>query len=221
MCFSMPPGATAASNKIPAALHGFESVCRFWDARANTSSAKIQPGECYVTARDEMLVTVLGSCIAACIRDPVLGVGGMNHFMLPEQATGHAITRTSLNEPLLCYGNWAMEHLINSILKQGGKRERLEVKLFGGARVLANMVSTDVGQRNIEFIRSFLENDGIRVAAQDLGGDYPRKIIYFPHSGRARMKKLILNNSVGLISQEKAYLDRLKANSNISNVELF
>lgn len=184
-------------------------------------AVKLQPGECYVTKNDEMLVTVLGSCIAACIRDPVAGVGGMNHFMLPEQAVGHEITRSSLNNPELCYGNWAMEHLINSIIKCGGMRNRLEIKLFGGGRVLANMVRMDIGQRNIEFVESFLANDELPVIAKDLGGNYPRKILYFAATGQAKMKKMGIASDANLVKQEKAYLDSLATKPSAGDVELF
>lgn len=210
-----------ADARLKPALPGFTNVYRYWDARFAKVAVKLQPGECYVTKNDEMLVTVLGSCIAACIRDPVAGVGGMNHFMLPEQAVGHEITRSSLNNPELCYGNWAMEHLINSIIKCGGMRNRLEIKLFGGGRVLANMVRMDIGQRNIEFVESFLANDELPVVAKDLGGNYPRKILYFAATGQAKMKKMGIASDVNLVKQEKAYLDSLATKPSAGDVELF
>lgn len=208
-------------DRVKPALPGFGNVYRYWDSRFGKVAAKVQPGECYVTKYDEMLVTVLGSCIAACIRDPVAGVGGMNHFMLPVQASGHEITRSSLSNPELCYGNWAMEHLINSIIKCGGRRERLEIKLFGGAKVLANMVKMDIGQRNVEFARNFLANDELAVLSEDLGGDYPRKILYFAEGGNVKMKKLRIAGESTLVREEKAYLDSLTVKPSSGDVELF
>lgn len=207
--------------RIKPALPGFRDIDRYWDSRFQTVAVKVQPGECYVTKYDEMLVTVLGSCIAACIKDPVAGVGGMNHFMLPAQASGHEITRSSLSNPELCYGNWAMEYLINSIVKCGGMRHRLEIKLFGGAKVLANMVKMDIGQRNVEFVESFLANDELAVQGKDLGGDYPRKILYFPATGKVKMKKLRTSVATELVREEKAYLDSLTKKNNSGGVELF
>ncbi len=150
---------------------------------------KILPGEYYVTKADEAVSTVLGSCISACVRDPKIGVGRMNHFMLPEDKS---VGPNNWLDPAVGlatrYGSYAMESLINDLLKLGATRERLEVKLFGGGRILSGM--TDVGQRNIDFIKSWVQLEGLRVAAEDMGGNQPRKVIYFPASGRCKLRKL-------------------------------
>jgi chemotaxis protein CheD len=146
---------------------------------------RIGPGEHYVTRRpDEQILTVLGSCVAACIRDPLAGVGGMNHFMLPESATG-AWGDASAN---MRYGNFAMERLINDILSCGGHRARLEVKIFGGAAMVAN--GAGVGHRNAEFVEAYLAAEGMAVAARHLRGAHARRIEYVPHSGRVRMLEI-------------------------------
>jgi chemotaxis protein CheD len=133
-------------------------------------------GDTYVTSNpEEVLTTILGSCIATCIRDPLAGVGGMNHFLLPDGAAG---------DRQRCYGVNAMELLINDILKRGGERSRLEAKLFGGANVVAAL--TDVGSRNAAFARQFLSDEGIPVVGGDVGGALARRIQYIPASGRAR-----------------------------------
>lgn len=208
-------------NRLPRPIAGFETINRYWDRRLNLPAAKIMPGECYVSAQGELIGTVLGSCVAACIRDKVIGVGGMNHFMLPVQNSDRAIERRSISNAELCYGNWAMEYLINSILKQGGKRENLEVKVFGGGRVLANMTQMDIGQRNIDFVLEYLKRDGLRVAAKDLGSNYPRKILYFSDTGAVKMKRLrtLANDTVQ--RREKAYLDALVAQPKAGDIELF
>ena len=136
------------SRKLPPVLQGFEGIKRYWDNATSISSAKLMPGEVYVSGRDEMIMTVLGSCVSACIRNPKTNVGGMNHFMLPQKAT----SASTLNSDSTAarYGNWAMEVLINEILKYGGNKSELEVKLFGGGKVLDNL-TVDIGKRNIDF----------------------------------------------------------------------
>ncbi|PCH59983.1 MAG: chemotaxis protein CheD [Gammaproteobacteria bacterium] len=179
----------------PPVLLGFEHINRYWDRQHATHAAKILPGEYYVTRVNELITTVLGSCISVCIRDPANKVGGMNHFMLP-QATAHAQSKAIDTSAAARYGNVAMEYLINSILKYGGRRENLEFKIFGGGRILAQM--TDVGDRNIAFIKHYFRTEGFKVAGHDTGDIYPRKVIYNPITGKASIKKLrsIHNNTI-------------------------
>lgn len=200
---------------------GFEHINRYWDRRIDGAAAKILPGQCYVSASGEMIVTVLGSCIAACIRDPVLGIGGMNHFMLPVQTGERGIQRNNSINPALCYGNWAMEFLINAILKMGGKKERLEIKLFGGGRVLSGMTNIDIGKRNIAFVIDYLNRDGLAIAAQDLAGDYPRKIRYFPDTGAVKMRRLRAVANDTIQKRERDYLDSMINKPQSGGVELF
>lgn len=136
-------------------------------------------GECVVTGeREATLTTVLGSCVAACMRDPVLGVGGMNHFLLPGEGE-----RSRLNEAER-FGVYLMELLVNGLLKRGARRENLEVKLFGGARTVQGF--TDIGAKNIEFARRFLDNEGLTYAGGSVGGDQGRRLEYQPATGKAR-----------------------------------
>jgi len=201
----------------PPVLAGFQQINRYWDQRMNVWAAKILPGELYVSLHGEMVSTVLGSCVSACIRDCVIGIGGMNHFMLPAEAEhSHAWGGGALTTR---YGNWAMESLINEILKRGGKRGYLEVKLFGGGAVLENM--TDIGARNIEFVRHFLADEGLRVVAEDLGGKLPRKVLYFPDTGAVRVRRLNEVKSETLFSREKAYAAKVSSTSTDGSVELF
>jgi chemotaxis protein CheD len=129
-----------------------------------------------------VLATVLGSCVAACLRDPEVGVGGMNHFLLPGDESA---ARSGEAER---YGVHLMELLVNGLLKKGARRDRLECKLFGGARMMEGL--SDIGARNAAFARRFLQNEGIRVVAENLGGDRGRRIEYSPVSGRARQSLL-------------------------------
>jgi chemotaxis protein CheD len=179
----------AAPVEPIAMLPAFAHMTRTWDPENERWSVKILPGEYYVTKGDEAVTTVLGSCISACVRDPGANVGGMNHFMLPEDKS---VGPNNWLDPAVGlatrYGSYAMESLINDLLKLGATRERLEIKLFGGGRILQGM--TDVGERNISFVKGYIQLEGLRVAAEDMGGTQPRKVIYFPASGRCKLRRL-------------------------------
>jgi chemotaxis protein CheD len=204
----------------PATLPGFEQLQRFWEPDTQRWTVKILPGEYYVTKNDEAITTVLGSCVSACIRDPVAKLGGMNHFMLPVDASARDGTRS---EPMIGlatrYGSHAMETLINDMLKLGATRDRLEIKLFGGGRVLTSM--TDIGARNITFVHDYLELEGLPIAAEDLGGDQPRKIVYFPTPGRVRMRKLRPIENRSIADRELLYMDSLRNTETGGDIELF
>jgi chemotaxis protein CheD len=215
----LAPAAQGASQ-LPAPLPGFESFQRFWDRDNDCWMVKILPGEYYVSRGEEAISTVLGSCVSACVRDPTRGIGGMNHFMLPQDATQGPNDWLDPAVGLATrYGSYAMESLINDLLKLGAVRERLEIKLFGGGRILAAM--TDVGGRNIEFIRKYMTLEGYRVAAEDLGGTQPRKVVYFPASGRARLRKLRPVENRIISHHEQLYLDSLGRQAAGGEVELF
>jgi chemotaxis protein CheD len=158
----------------------------FFDREFAIPAVKLLPGEYYVTARDMVLTTVLGSCVSACVRDSTAGIGGMNHFMLPEDADPTSRDAVAA----MRYGVYAMEMLINELLKAGARRERLEAKVFGGGAVLTNMTMLNVGDRNADFVLHYLQTEQVRIAAQDLRGGLPRRINYFPASGRVAMRKL-------------------------------
>ena len=149
---------------------------------------KVAPGEFVVSRQPAQLVTVLGSCVAACLYDPLMRVGGMNHFMLPIRAGGGSRQWGKGASDINRFGNFAMESLINGVISAGGDRRRMQVKLFGGGKVLD--ISANVGAANAEFALEYLEMEGIAVESMDLGKDYARKVLFEPHTGRARMKKL-------------------------------
>lgn len=200
----------------PPVLPGFGHVNRYYDRVNHQWAAKILPGEYYVTTGDELIVTVLGSCVSACVRDPVFGIGGMNHFMLPSEAVrgDKAVVSASAR-----YGNVAMEHLINTILHNGGRRDALEVKIFGGGRILAQM--TDIGRRNIEFVRKYIATEGLTLLAQDVGDIYPRKVVYHPPSGRVRLKKLLSLHNNTIMDRETKYLRQLETEPVEGEIDLF
>jgi chemotaxis protein CheD len=173
---------------------------RLFDRRFGTFSVRLLPGDCYTTgAADEMIVTVLGSCVAACIRNPYTGYGGMNHFMLPESNSGEWNGVSAA----LRYGNHAMEALINEVLKSGCSRQQLEIKLFGGSNLTIG--PTMVGRKNANFVLRYLETEGLRVAAKDFGGPVGRRIHYFPASGKVQRVFLKHTSDRTLVEEEKNY----------------
>ena len=212
--------AAPPNFRPPLALPGFEHIRRGWNDAHEACSARLLPGEYYVTKSDEGVYTTLGSCISACIRDRVSGIGGMNHFMLPASASADRDSwrSTSLSEATR-YGNFAMEHLINEILKNGGQKQNLEVKLFGGGRIMANM--TDIGMRNITFAHDYLKTEGLKVVSEDLGDVYPRMVVYFPASGKVRVKRLRSLHTNTIAAQESQYLESIKEKPVSGDVELF
>ncbi|MFL0809572.1 MAG: chemoreceptor glutamine deamidase CheD [Agarilytica sp.] len=181
-------------------------------------TAKILPGECYVSKTGEMIVTVLGSCIAACIRDTRLGVGGMNHFMLPVQQNHSG--RSAITAEL-AYGNWAMEFLVNEILKLGGKKSSLEIKIFGGGKVLSSISNIDIGARNIDFVKQFIANEGMSILAEDVGSNCPRKVLYFPDTGSVKLKRLRTTANNTIQKRELEYFETMKKKPDQGEVELF
>lgn len=199
------------------ALEGFDHINRYWDRSQNMFGAKILPGEYYVTTSEEFITTVLGSCISACIWDERARVGGMNHFMLPEGAL--ACFRSTDTSDSARYGNVAMERMINEILKHGGRKERLQVKIFGGGQMLAKM--TDIGQRNILFVEDYIRTEGLKKVGEDVGDVFPRKVMFFPQSGRVRVKRLRALNNNTVIMREKEYMNRVETQPDTGDVELF
>lgn len=198
--------------------HAFDehlATNRYYDRNFQAEAAKILPGEYCVSDRGMLLVTVLGSCVAACIRDVDSGIGGMNHFMLPDEG-GCDTVGTSAR-----YGTYAMEVLINHLLKMGARRNRMEAKVFGGGAVLSSLSSSNVGVRNAEFVLDYLKTEKIPVVAKDLLDSYPRKVYYFPDSGRVLVKKLHRVHNDTLFSRERAYKDRLSVDKVEGDVELF
>ncbi len=186
----------------------------YFDKNFGVEAVKLLPGEYYVTARDMVLVTVLGSCVAACIRDRSSGIGGMNHFMLPGES-GDLLSSSAR------YGAYAMEKLINELLKMGARRGNLEAKLFGGGNVLRGFTVANVGERNAEFAIQYLRNEKIAVVAQDLLDIYPRKVYFFPESGRVRVKQLRNLHNDTIIEREQEYKSRIRVADMQGEVELF
>ena len=173
---------------FPKPLPGFDSINRFWDHKHQCVAAKILPGEYYVSTQQEIIATVLGSCVSACVRDTRHGVGAMNHFLLPLHSGEEWSEQLVTNNQATRYGNFAMEHMINDVLKFGGSKKNLEFKIFGVSRVISKM--GEIGDSNIRFVLNYLQVEGYRIAAQDMGGTNPRKVLFYPMTGRVRVKKI-------------------------------
>ncbi|MDY7538004.1 chemoreceptor glutamine deamidase CheD [Undibacterium sp. RTI2.1] len=189
----------------------------YYDRTFDCDAAKILPGEFYFTGKDMLIVTVLGSCVSACIRDRVSGVGGMNHFMLPD---GGADSDNPVSASMR-YGTYAMEVLINELLKAGAKRENMEAKVFGGGNVLRGFTAINVGERNAKFVLDYLRAERMRVIAEDLNDIYPRKVYFFPKTGKVLVKKLKVEHNDTLRKRENDYASRLKATPVSGEIDLF
>ena len=188
---------------------------RYFDPRFDATIITVAPGEHEITAaKDEIVATVLGSCISVCMRDPQVGVGGMNHFLLPKNNGGDANAGER-------YGDTAMEVLINGLLKRGARRNHLEAKVFGGARVLSGATMLAIGEGNIKFVNEFLRVEGIPVVSKDVAGTRSRRIHYQPSTGRAWVQHVQPSTRDSGHEQEIAYLYRLKTQPVACEVEVW
>ena len=175
--------------------HSHFANTSYFDREFATQAVKILPGEYYASADGMAITTLLGSCVSVCLYDRGSGVGGMNHFMLPQILQGPNATRCADPARAGCskvcsarYGACAMRHLLQRLEFLGASPMRLEAKLFGAGRVMAGV--TDIGAKNAEFALGYLEERVIQVVATDLGGNCPRKVTFFPATGRALVKRL-------------------------------
>ena len=201
--------AARQRDPAPPVTRGFEKVQRLWDPAHHRWSAKILPGEFFVTPHDESITAVLGSCVSVCIRDPALRVGGMNQFTLPaDDRDGRAAQ----------VGTTALRRLVAALMELGANHDRLKVKLFGGAKILS--AATDVGAKNIAFVREFLRFEGLPVVAVDLGGNHPRRVMYFPNSGMSLVARLPALDVASVANREAQYLKSLGSSPIRQDLEL-
>jgi len=193
----------------------FHGKKRVHDHAQQLDIIKIFTGDWYVSTQGgEMLATVLGSCVSACIRDPERGIGGMNHFLLPETGSLDAAHSDAAR-----YGMHAMECLINGILKAGGRKERLEVKVFGGGNVINN--SARIGSKNAAFIRDYLRREGYKITSEDMEGDHPRRVDYFPDTGKVMMRLLRRKEDLMVLEEEDRYTRKISKKPLEGDIELF
>lgn len=196
----------------------YDGVKRYYDQNLEMTVVKLMTGDCYVTAEPrEMLVTILGSCISVCARDPVAKIGGMNHFLLPGSMKSGVVKGDAGYSTR--FGAFAMEELINGILKLGGHKDRMEIKVFGGGNVINN--SAMIGSKNANFAKEFLKMEGFKIAAEDVCGEYPRRIHYFPDTGKVMMRKLQRKEDFRIVEEEKKYQQKIGDKKPKTEVELF
>jgi len=190
---------------------------RYFDGEFKLDAVKILPGQYFAGSGKGVITTVLGSCVSTCLWDPLERIGGMNHFMLPGEMAGplHAWTASAR------FGVYAMEVLINDMLRMGAGRGRLVAKVFGGARLLPGVGALDVGAKNSAFVLEFLQVEGIKVLAQDLQDVYPRKVCFFPDTGMVKVKRLQLPANDPLQSREREYLSQLADKAGGGEIEIF
>lgn len=208
-------GSTPRLQRLKAApRRPGEASFFFYDAHFRNEAVKILPGEYFVHDEDLLIMTTLGSCIAACLWDRQQKIGGMNHFMLPD-GTGNSNDGGR-------YGSYAMELLIGELIKRGATRSTMEAKVFGGGAVISGMNSINVGERNTKFVLDYLATERITVVSKDVMDIYPRKVCFLPHSGKAMVKRLASTNTDTLLAQERAAAQRAApAASSGGSIDLF
>lgn len=200
------PWANRSASLVPAPLASLdmlrsrsrkpgEASFFYFDHHFQYNAVKVLPGEYFVTGENMVICTVLGSCIAACLWDRTLNIGGMNHFMLPEGDSSDVSGR---------YGSYAMELLINEMIKLGARRETMQAKIFGGGQVMANFTTMNVGERNTDFVTQYLQTERIPIVSEDVLDIYPRKVVYFPATGKAMVKRLAHAHPETLVEQERS-----------------
>ena len=212
-----PGGDTALRQieRLKAAPRKPGEASFFWyESQLNGAAVKVLPGEYFVHESDLLIMTTLGSCIAACLWDRNARIGGLNHFMLPE-ATGTDSAGDNGR-----YGAYAMELLINEMMNRGASRGSLEAKVFGGGQVIAGMNSINIGERNTRFVLDYLKTERIPVVSKDVLDIYPRKVCFFPASGKAMVKRLAPTVAAALLAKERASQQAMPAASG-GSVDLF
>jgi chemotaxis protein CheD len=185
----------------------------FYDAHFGNEAVKVLPGEFFVHDEDILIMTTLGSCIAACLWDRERKVGGINHFLLPEAGGGGDSSGR--------YGAFAMDLLIGELVKRGATRSSMEAKVFGGGAVISGMNTINVGERNTAFVLNYLRTERITVVSKDVEGIHPRKVCFLPASGKAMVKRLASANTEALAAQERAAASRAAPVSSAGSVDLF
>lgn len=210
-----------ANAQLPNCYPEFKHIHRFFDKNIKMSVVKLLPGDFYITDKPELITTVLGSCISVCAYDTKRKIGGMNHFMLPQESkSGSNWDMTNVNSSTR-FGNFAMEQLINAMLSKGCRRRNLEFKVFGGGNIMQDN-NINIGERNIQFAHSFLSNEGFNITKEDIGDIFPRKVHFSPDTGKVKVKKLASIESRTVKALESAYDKQLKdQESDHGDVELF
>jgi chemotaxis protein CheD len=211
-----PPHLSLVERRIRGeSMHDFYTLAkRIRYAQSGLTHVKLFAGDCYVTNKtDEVLMTILGSCVAVCAHDHTAKISGMNHFLLPGEETADLMHSESAR-----YGVHAMERLINAMLAAGARKERLEIKVFGGGNVTRN--SNAIGTKNSVFIREFLAREGYEIAAHDLEGNQPRRVHFYSETGRVMLRKLQRRDDALLVEEELRACTKMRSKTD-GEINLF
>lgn len=189
-----------------------------FSSKFNRDLAYILPGE-YHISREHIINTLLGSCVAVVLYSENEGIGGMNHFMLPSIADPVAIVKNGGDAGR--YGLYAMELLINGLVKAGVKKEMIKAKVFGGGRVLKGMGSDadHIGFKNVDFVLNYLKAEKIPVVSKDVGGNTGRKVYFFPWNSKVLVSNIV--SSAAVLNEEKAYIDFIRKDKEEKKIILF
>ena len=200
-------------------LHDESAVSRFWDPVLGSYVTRVQPGFYTLAQGTEVVMTTVGAGICACVRDPELRIGGLAHFLLPtEDGASEAWNGTAVST-IMRFGNVAMEYLITAVCKMGGRRDRLELMVFGGANLATHM--SDVAERHVAFIQAYAETEELPVIEQDTGNSYAREVAYYPGMGTVRVRALTRPAAQDIIEREQIYLCALAKVPSSDDVTLF
>lgn len=202
-----------ADDSVEKSLHPSRIA---FNRRLGCNVATIHQGQYHISQGDEGIYTLLGSCIAVCVRDTKLNIGGMNHFLLPDNGSNEACHESQQGR----YGYWSMELLLNGLYKRGAQKKYLEIKVFGGGFVL-NLSHIDIGQKNISFIRQYLQDENLQITAESTGGSFSRKVVYFPQNGNVKLKLANQATQNGIVKEDLNYITQLNHNPHTGSIELF
>lgn len=184
---------------------------RHFNSKFQAEVIIIHPGEYYATEEDTIISTILGSCVAVALHDPTLRIGGLNHFMLP----GSIDSKRGFNQESAKYGLFAMEILVNELLKRGANKRNLTAKVFGGGHVLHASTAGNVPRSNVEFAIEFLQTEGIPIKASDVGGTQARKLFFYPTTAKVLLKRIVSSTAVHEVEEEETeYLKRIREERN-------
>ena len=203
----------------PLLMYDHNSGDRYWDPVRAAYVTRITPGRFVLARGAEAVVTRVGVGMCVCARDPGAGIGGLAHFILP---AGHEIDNRwdgTAVSAMMRYGNVAMEYLVTAVCKAGGERHRIELMIFGGARLAGHL--DGVADRHIEFIHAYAETEKMPIVNQDIGDDYAREVAVYPGVGTAQVSTLTHTAAEAILANEVNHMNAIESASRSGEVILF
>jgi len=207
--------STFVERRVQDDMANITGGSNYYDTKFGTMVHKINEGGfCVLSRSDHLIMTTLGSCISVCMYDPVIKIGGMNHFLLPEERNAEKKNSFSMR-----YGNNAMEILLNEILKRGGQKARLVLKAFGAGNVLS--MKADIGVKNQIFLKQYIIDEGMKLETCDLGGNFPRRVAFYPATGKVLVKLLRRASDRKIGMEEETFRKKIGKQHISGDIELF